>query len=101
MIDINYVCILSTLPGEHKTNFCLACKKLIVQNYWQIQLLMPYPSMCPKQFWWSKIDLDLTTMIWLRPKSNGRDQNELVQIVCVENHNLDLTNSFWSQPSLW
>ena len=33
------LCVLSTLPREHKTNFCCACKKLIVQNYWQIQLL--------------------------------------------------------------
>ena len=41
--------------------------------------LMPCPSMWPKQFWSDQIDLDLTLMIWSRPKWNGQDQNELVR----------------------
>ena len=42
--------------------------------------------MWPKQFWsvqngfgQNQIDLDLTIMIWSRPKWNGHDQNELVR----------------------
>ena len=54
----------------------------------------------PKWFWSDQIDLDLTIMIWSRPKWNGHDQNELVRsklwFILVENHNLDLTNPFWS-----
>ena len=56
----------------------------------------------PKCFWSDQIDLDLTIMIWSRPKWNGHDQNELVRsklwFAKVKNHNLDLTNSFWSWP---
>ena len=33
----------------------------------------------PKWFWSDQIDLDLTLMIWSRPKWNGQDQNELVR----------------------
>ena len=33
----------------------------------------------PKWFWSDQIDLDLTLMIWSRPKWNGHDQNELVR----------------------
>ena len=33
----------------------------------------------PKWFWSYQIDLDLTIMIWSRPKWNGHDQNELVR----------------------
>ena len=33
----------------------------------------------PKWFWSDQIDLDLTIMIWSRPKWNGHDQNELVR----------------------
>ena len=57
---------------------------------------------CPKWFWSDQIDLDLTIMIWSRPKWNGHDQNELVRsklwFSTKMNHNLDLTNSFWSWP---
>ena len=52
----------------------------------------------PKWFWSDQIDLDLTIMIW--PKENGHNQNELVRsklwFSTKMNHNLDLTNSFWS-----
>ena len=40
---------------------------------------MPCPSMWVKQFWSDQIDLDLTIMIWSRPKWNGHIQNELVR----------------------
>ena len=33
----------------------------------------------PKWFWSDQIDLDLTIMIWSRPKWNGHHQNELVR----------------------
>ena len=33
----------------------------------------------PKWFWSDQIDLDLTIMIWSRPKWNCQDQNELVR----------------------
>jgi hypothetical protein len=33
----------------------------------------------PKWFWSDQIDLDLTIMVWFRPKWNGHDQNELVR----------------------
>ena len=53
----------------------------------------------PKWFWSDQIDLDLTLMIWSRPKWNGQDQNELIisklWFSTKMNHNLDLTNSFW------
>ena len=49
----------------------------------------------PKWFWSDQIDLDLTIMIWSRPKWNGQVQ---MWFILVENHNLDLTNSFWSWP---
>ena len=56
----------------------------------------------PKGFWSDQIDLDLTIMIWSRPKWNGHNQNELVRsklwFSTKMNHNLDLTNSFWSWP---
>ena len=32
-----------------------------------------------KWFWSDQIDLDLTLMLWSRPKWNGQDQNELVR----------------------
>ena len=57
----------------------------------------------PKWFWSDQIDLDLTIMIWSQPKWNGHHQNELVRsklwFMLVENHNLVLTNSFWSWPN--
>ena len=40
----------------------------------------------PKWFWSDQIDLDLTIMIWSRPKWNGHDQNKLVRSKC---------DSFW------
>ena len=48
---------------------------------------MPCPSMWPKQFWlvqngFGLTKLDLTIMIWSRPKWNGHDQNELVRFKC-------------------
>ena len=33
----------------------------------------------PKWFWSDQIDLDLTIIIWSRPKWNGHNQNELVR----------------------
>ena len=51
--------------------------------------------MWPKQFWSVQNDLVLTIMKWSQPKW-------IVQVkmcyILVENHNLDLTNSFWSWP---
>ena len=40
----------------------------------------------PKWFWSDQIDLDLTIIIWSRPKWIGHDQNELVGSKC---------DSFW------
>ena len=47
----------------------------------------------PKWFWSDQIDLDLTIMIWAQPKWIGQVQ---MWFFLVVNHNLDLTNSFWS-----
>ena len=49
----------------------------------------------PKWFWFVQIDLDLTIMIWSQPKWIGQVQ---MWFILVENHNLDLTNSFWLWP---
>ena len=51
--------------------------------------------MWPKQFWSVQIDLNLTIMIWSRPKWIGQVQ---MWFILIENHNLDLTNSFWPWP---
>ena len=57
----------------------------------------------PKWFWSDQIDLDLTIMIWLRPKWNGQ-----VQIVILYQNespfgpnqfNLVVTISFWLWPN--
>ena len=70
----------------------------------------------PKWFWSDQIDLDLTIMIWSRPKWNGHDQNELVRsklwFSTKMNHIwtwpihfgrdhfiLVMTISFWSWPN--
>ena len=50
----------------------------------------------PKWFWSDQIDLDLTIMIWSRPKWFGQVK---MWFILVENHNLDLTNSFWWRPN--
>jgi hypothetical protein len=47
----------------------------------------------PKWFWSDQIDLDLTIMIWSRPKWIGQVQ---MWFILAENHNLDPTNSFSS-----
>ena len=50
--------------------------------------LMPCPSTWPKWFWSDQIDLDLTIMIWSRPKRIGQ-----VQIVIF------YQNEFWLWPN--
>ena len=57
----------------------------------------------PKWFWFDQIDLDLTIMIWLRPKWNGQ-----VQIVILYQNEspfgpnqfiLVVSKSLWSSPN--
>ena len=49
----------------------------------------------PNWFWLDHNDLVTTKMKWSRPKWIGQVQ---MWFILVENHNLDLTNSFWSWP---
>ena len=56
----------------------------------------------PNLFGLDHNDLVMTKMKWSQPKWNGHVKNELVRsklwFILVENHNLDLTKSFWSWP---
>jgi hypothetical protein len=58
----------------------------------------------PKWFWSDQIDLDLTIMIWSRPKWNGHDQNELVRsklwFATFENE-FGQTKTILDQPKLF
>ena len=51
--------------------------------------------MWPKQFWSVQNGLVTTKMKWSQPKWIGQVQ---MWFILVENHNLDLTDSFWSWP---
>ena len=50
----------------------------------------------PKWFWSDHNDLVMTKKKWSRPKWIGQVQ---MWFILVENHNLDLTNSFWLIPN--
>ena len=52
-------------------------------------ILMPCPSMWPKQFWLVQNDFGLTKLIWTWPWWFGHDQNEMV-----------MTKMNWSGPNV-
>ena len=60
------------------------------------KILMPCPSMWPKQFWSVQIGFGLTKLLWTWPKWIGHHQNELV------GSKLDLWYiSFWLKKTIW
>jgi hypothetical protein len=111
----NYTQILKNLRNAIVGFFGLRNEFVIVQGNKKRNTQMPCPSMWPKQFWlvqngfgWSKMvlvwqnwfgldhnDLATTKMKWSRPKWIGQVK---MWFILVENHNLDLTNSFLLWP---
>ena len=79
------------LIGKNSIDFCLVL--LCDQNsFGQSKMVLVWPN-------WFELDhndLVTTKMKWSGPKWIGQDQ---MWFILVENHNLYLTNSFWSRPN--
>ena len=111
---------MTQMKNTHKRKNTKQKQKYLLYKQIKIYALSFYVTKTvlvgPKWFWSDQIDLDLTIMIWSRPKWNGHDQNELVRsklwfstkIIYIwtwpthfgcDHFNLVMTKSLWSSPN--